>query len=585
MVVFAIIMALLTALRTAGFRLEQEFRNHHEFLLLLILFVSLRLSLLVVSRPQGYLLGISDYDFYLEFGRLADRGLYPALQYWTEYPPVFPWLAVAVYKATAVIPNLHGSPIYWFRLTLGTSVLLFDIGNLILIYWLGRRLHAPQRALQIGWTYALLFIPLHVWLGWFDTMPLFFLLLATALLVDGRLRFAAFVSGLGFMVKVFPILALPILLKIERSNLRRAALLAICALGVALIAAPFLIQAPGYLVASFQSMLSRGAWETPWALAEGYYGYGWVAPLDQRMDPSTATRTTHDGFLPWPAITALFGALYLYVWTRRLDLRRATVAVALVGFTVNFFLLYNKGYSPQFLAYVVPFVILVLPPLRAVLYLATLTALTLLEYPVYGALFNDQHWLMRDLIILRTVLLLFITWEYLVALGLAPAIHRFRRVLATSLVMGVVVWLGVTVPALGQDWGVRVSLERHPHAPLLDYLLANADSHSVVVFTEPWLYRELYPHLRQHTEVILVDPPEAEESDSQDGSGRAGTSVEQGHLGSLDWLSLQHRDVYGVRHSKDSNGMRLEWLIDRYAHLQAARKFGDLTVMRWSTGP
>ena len=64
-----------------------------------MLFVSLRLFLQFVSRPQGFVLDASDYNFYLDIAQLSDRGLYPTVDFWLEYPPVFPWLAVAVYKS------------------------------------------------------------------------------------------------------------------------------------------------------------------------------------------------------------------------------------------------------------------------------------------------------------------------------------------------------------------------------------------------------------------------------------------------------------------------------------------------------
>lgn len=557
--------------------------RNHELLMLLVLFISLRLSLLLISRPQGYLFGASDYDFYIQFGQLSDEGLYPMLHYWTEYPPVFPWMAVAAYKATLAVPTWHGSPIFWFRMVLGSITLLFDLGNLILVYWLGRALHGPSTGLRIAWSYALLFPPLHVWLAWFDTVTLFFLLLAVALALKARGSSAATVAGFGFMVKVFPILVLPLLLKAERGLQSWIRLIAAASLAILAVAAPFLLSAPQYLLASFRSMASRSPWETPWALAEEYFGYGQVAPLPDRVDPSTAELPAYPTDLPWPAITAGFALLYLLLWTRRFDPRRGASAVAFVGLTVNLFLLYSKGYSPQFLVYVVPFAILALPLFRAVGYLATLGAINLLEFPVYGTLFPDQHWMLRDLVILRTALLLLMSWDYLATLQVLPSLQRVRQLAASGAMLAFALWAALMLPAATQEWA-RTSLDRHPSAALVDYLLANAGSDAAVVFTEQWLYREMYPYLHEHTNLFLIDPVRkrsAGQGSVADGSGQSAEADLSDQLASL---SSRYREIFQVRHLDDFEGRRLDLLLAYEARFQTFRWTKELSVSRWTTG-
>ena len=164
--------------------------------------------------------------------------------------------------------------------------------------------------MRIAWTYALLFTPLHVWLGWFDTMPLFFLLLSLYLWANGRSGWAAMAAGFGLMVKVTPILAMPLLLKGAKSHGERARLVLIAAASALAVAVPFLVTGPQYLIASFQSMFARSPWGTPWAVMEGYFSYGKVAPLPERVDPATATNWhAYVSHWPWPAITAVFAAI------------------------------------------------------------------------------------------------------------------------------------------------------------------------------------------------------------------------------------------------------------------------------------
>ncbi len=564
-------------------RLRELSQSHQEFLLLLALFLSLRTSLMLISRPQGYLEDSSDYDFYLQLGRMSDRGLYPDIHYWTEYPPVFPWIAVAAYKAAEALPTLGGNPILWLRLALGGILLLFDVGNLVLVYGLGRTIHGPAGGLRGGWIYALLFTPLHVWLGWFDTMPLFFLLLGVALTVKGRRGAAALVSGFGFMVKMFPLLALPVLLKMERRFWPRAKLVALAALAIGLVAAPFLLLAPQYLVASFRSVTARSPWETLWAVGEGYFGYGRVAPLQDRVDPSTASYMAYPSHLPWPAISLAFAALYLLLWSRRLDLQQPLKAVAFTGLTLNLFMFYSKGYSPQFLVYLVPFVLLVLPHLRAVGYLTVLSAINLLEYPVYMVLFRDQDWVMRDLVLMRAAILLILSWEYLAALELVPSLARARRLAASGTVLAFVAWGVVTLPGAGQQW-IRYSQQHDPNAALVDYLATSAGPRSVVVFTDQGLYRALYPYLYQRTNLLLLDPTSDNRVASLSGAGRPAAPGGVDLPRRMEQLSWQYGEIFGVRQMNDSGGRRVELLLAARNRLVTNRRVNDLNVTRWSTG-
>jgi hypothetical protein len=566
--------------RTVAAELGEALESRQEFLLLLALFLTSRMSLLLISRPQGYLEDSSDYDFYLQFGQMADRGLLPDIHYWTEYPPVFPWIAVAAYRITELIPTLGGYPILWFRLALGSILLLFDLGNLVLLYRLAGTIHDPARALRTAWVYALLFTPLHVWLGWFDTMPLFFLLLGVMLTVKGRYRAAAVISGFGFMVKVLPILALPVLLKVERRFRQRVELVALAGLAIGLVAAPFLLLAPQYLIASFRSLVSRSPWETVWAISEGYFGYGWVAPLQERIDPSTASYTAYPSHLPWAIISTVFAALYLALWTRGSDLRQPAKAVAFAGLSLNLFMLYSKGYSPQFLVYLVPFALLVLPQWRAVGYLTVLSAINLLEYPTYMVLFRSQEWMMRDLVAGRAVILLGLCWEYLAALELLPSLALPRRLAASGAMVGFVAWGMVTLPGAGQQW-VHYAQQHDPNAPLVNYLSANAGPSSAVILTDPGLYRALYPYLYRRTNLLLVDPAPAKRSASIPGADRRAASSGIDLPNRVQQISSEYEEVFDVRGHDDAGGKDIEQLLAAQRRLVNDLRVNDLSVTVW----
>jgi hypothetical protein len=87
--------------------------------------------------------------------------------------------------------------------------------------------------------------------------------------------------------------------------------------------------------------------------------------------------------------------------------------IAALAFTMTLFLLYSKGYSPQYLTWLAPLLILVLPNRRGTLYLATLGVLNLLELPVYFSFFPEQPALLVATVLLRTGAFVLLAREFL----------------------------------------------------------------------------------------------------------------------------------------------------------------------------
>ena len=80
-------------------RLRDKLDVHQDFVLLLILYTSFRLMALLLFRPGGFIADYSDYNTsYLPFAQWSNQGLYPFVDYWLEYPPLFPWLVVLIYR-------------------------------------------------------------------------------------------------------------------------------------------------------------------------------------------------------------------------------------------------------------------------------------------------------------------------------------------------------------------------------------------------------------------------------------------------------------------------------------------------------
>ncbi|RME47962.1 MAG: hypothetical protein D6796_06950, partial [Caldilineae bacterium] len=355
------------------------YRTHRNFLLLLLLFVSFRALALVAYRPGGQILDFSDYYFYREFAQLSRQGYVPYYNLWTTYPPLFPLLMINVWKVSALLPPWEYSNL-WFTLLLGGVFLVFETGNFILLYAIARKLHPPETALRAAWIYAGLFTPVYTLTGWFESYPLFFFLLALYLLLERRPYLSALAGGVGVMVKLLPVLLLPVgvrtliprsgtrfSLRIERLNVevdvgRALGYGLLFAATVFAIGYPFYRLNPALILSPLSLTGARPPWETVWALLEGNYTYG-IIPLDMRnLALGEAGRVPST--LPWGWITVAFGLLYALLYTRRVDWRAPRAVVAFSGLTMCLFLLYSKGYSPQWLGWLLVFVAVLLPNLR-----------------------------------------------------------------------------------------------------------------------------------------------------------------------------------------------------------------------------
>jgi len=491
-------------------RLRDKVSTHQDFILLLFLYLSLRLMALLLFRPGGFIADYSDYNTsYLPFAQWSNRGLYPFVDYWLEYPPLFPWLVVLVYRLSILIP-LWTEPRLWFNTLLGLSLLPFEVGSFVIIYLIALELYNRTGALRCAWIYAGLFAPLYTWLGWFDGIPLFFLLLALYLLLKRRGLLAGLALGLGFMFKVIPLLILPIGLRLLQGLKERARYLITIGLTAGLIALPFLLTSPSLLLTAFRSMLGRSSWETIWALLDGYYSYGVVG--GNRF--LTAVKfSTHRSKLPWLWITLFFALVYLWLYTRAVDWRNKVKPVAFAALSVNLFLLYSKGYSPQYIVTLLPWSVLLLPNLRGVLYTILLTAINFLEGTAYFIVFPEERWLLVGTVLSRSALILALIIEYgMIFFSISSTrVERIRDRAFWVLVIILLLAGCAAVYPLSKAY-VENRYAQEGYRPVIELLrtegewrMKNGEGTTCLVLTDQSLYLRFYPWLRKDMDLYLVE--------------------------------------------------------------------------------
>ena len=83
--------------------------THHDLAMVIVVMLLVRLLAIVTLRVGGYIAETGpDSAYHFQLGRLAASGAYPFIDYWVEYPPLFPWLSVLAYTIAALLPGWIG---------------------------------------------------------------------------------------------------------------------------------------------------------------------------------------------------------------------------------------------------------------------------------------------------------------------------------------------------------------------------------------------------------------------------------------------------------------------------------------------
>ncbi|TAK30042.1 MAG: DUF2029 domain-containing protein [Chloroflexota bacterium] len=517
-------MSTLTAEETFGLQHESAGRidrlrldsgawisTNRDFVLLLILFFTFRLMSLAFTSQEGYLSDSRAHDFwfYRDFAELSLHGYYPFVQYWLEYPPLFAWVVIGIYNLSLLIPAFRDS-LFPFYFALGGFLLLAETGSFVLIYLIASRLHGPTGGMRVAYMYAGLFLPVYVLVGWFDSLPLFFMLLALYALIRERPVLSAAAVGIGFMTKIIPGILVVVAVRSFARWRYRLLYPLVAATTAGLIALPFIFLNARMLWASFHATMARSSWETIWAVLENYYEFGAVAPLAERFWPESAEWQSHPPTLPWFWINLAFAISFLIIYALRLNWRGPKALVASTAFAVSFLFIASKGYSPQFVVYWLPFVFFLLPSAWGLVLALIYSAANLLEYPVYALVFPEEHWVLWLTTIVRTTLFVVLAVEALGQLSdpLDALLTRIKRRALRPATIGLVLVLVITGGALAQRFFERSEffLLSHFIKPI------SAPGQATVVSTRELFYY-VHPYLRGFSDFYVVDDDWASRQD------------------------------------------------------------------------
>jgi len=343
-----------------------------------------------------------DVHLYQGFADAVFDGRVPYRDFFMEYPPG----ALAVFLPPAAFGSSH------YNAAFKCLMALCGVATLLLVASLLVRLGVSPTRL---WAAVLLFAlsPLAlgpISLNTYDAWPALLTVAAFALLLSGRDVSAFALLGAALVAKVYPVVLIPpAMIFVWRTRGRLSALrsLAASAAVAAIFVVPFLVLAPHGLAESFRAQAAR-------SLQVESLGGSLLAVAD-RLGLYGATvvhRTGHAisydlvGSLPetLAVLSSIAQALAVisvaWLYSRgRDDPRRLALAFAAA---IAGFLAFTRFFSPQYLVWVVPFVLLLEP----VAWVLTAAALVLAQvwFFHYGHVFalGGYVWLVlvRDLLVL-----------------------------------------------------------------------------------------------------------------------------------------------------------------------------------------
>jgi len=426
---------------------------HHDFLLLLVIFVAFRLASVWFLRPGGYIRDYSDLIYYRARASWQDFGFLPYRDYWSEYPPLFAWFSVWVDRIARLFPVWEDDR-FWYAVFFGAAMVAAETVTFVCLYSLAHRLYGG-RGLRVAWLYAGLFLPVYLMSGWYDALPVMTILLALTIWLTvpsgWGMALGGLVAGIGGLLKLVPLAILAVTPLVTR-RWRNAVIAVLVAVAVvAGVYAYVYVTGPTMTLASLRSLAERTGWSTLYALADGFLRLGKVVgdpfdPLSEvgQYEPQVPQR------LIWLGWLALGAAALFWARRRQAPPQEDWRVVTFAGFTYTILLLAYPAWNPQYALYLLPFLVLVWPGARGIAYALWMSFFVLLEHPVYFNLVGPNYppatqqilgvdftHLLWVIVTLRTVVLAAIA----VDLGwmlLRPAARRLAPVgvaLATALVL------------------------------------------------------------------------------------------------------------------------------------------------------
>lgn len=326
--------------------------------------------ILILSLPMQ---GLQSYGDFWNFFPLAGLGR-PFWDAWVEFPPLFPFLSRGIYLLSGGREHAY---IY-------LSVIFFSAiqaGSVYLFQKIAERAWGKDAGLHRTVVYAFLTVGLFYGWTYFDCLAVFLTLLGIYFVMESKQISSGIVLGLGGLTKWFPVLILPAIWKWlgwkkALQQVVSALLIIILVWGALFIASPTMTKA------SLISQGAKGSWESVWAIVDGNLNTGNFDPAVNRLDPATASIPSGNPSLisPWLTLVIFVGIGLALFWKAKVHTIQQFIAFS--GITFLLFFLWSPGYSPQWVLYLIPLVLLSFESSRSILVGLVILLVNLLEWPL-----------------------------------------------------------------------------------------------------------------------------------------------------------------------------------------------------------
>lgn len=335
-----------------------------------LLFFAGRLFLILALLPND-LHGYGDFQNYFDVASLP--GL-PFFHYWTEYPPLYAFSIEFVYFLASGNQILFDFILY-FLLTIAGSISIWLFSEIAKLLDSAEGTVALRSIIFFG---LLSFISYSWW--YFDIIPVCLMLAAIYTFIRHKDTTTSLWLGIGILTKWFPLLLLPAMFRFRK--LKSFLKITAYALGITIAVWGILyIFSPQMTRASLQSQPSRSSWQTVWALIDGNMTTGAFVPVEERIWTEAATFDRgNPAVIPsWMTFLVLGGLGFWIVIKSKI--KSYSDVISLIGITWALFLIWSPGWSPQWVLYILPIILVTMPINTSFLFCLGLLLVTYLEWP------------------------------------------------------------------------------------------------------------------------------------------------------------------------------------------------------------
>jgi hypothetical protein len=280
---------------------------------------------------------------------------------------------------------------------------IFQAGSLYLFNKIQRKIWPiAQNSFRILIYFLFSLVLFYAW-SYFDPIAVYFILLGIYWMLSEKDIPAMIAISIGILTKWFPILLLPTLWKTRPSQ--KALRLTLLTIGIVILVwGGLFVISPEMTKASLISQFNKGSWETVWALLDNNIRTGNFGPEIDRLDPATASiKIGNPPVIPSWISLLVFGGIGLMLLLKSKNQSEGWV-IPFGGLTFVILFLWSPGYSPQWILYLIPLILLCFTEREALLMTSVLVLVNLLEWPIL--LSRGHFWSLYYIVPLRTVIMI-----------------------------------------------------------------------------------------------------------------------------------------------------------------------------------